>query len=84
MHYQNAKIRSFFSFVFSVFRLNTGLYGVDLHIQSKYGKYGPAETPYLDTFYAVKILGNCLRNVDVGVFVKDVDTLLYILLGVFL
>ena len=69
---------------FPIFRLNTGLYGVNLHIQSKYGKYGPAETPYLDTFYAVKILGNCLRNVDVGVFVKDVDTLLYILLGVFL
>ena len=28
---------------FPVFRLNTGLYGVNLHIQSKYGKYGPAE-----------------------------------------
>ena len=38
---------------FPVFGLNTEIYGVKLRIQSKYRKYGPEITPYLDTFPAV-------------------------------
>ena len=48
---------------FSVFRLNTEIYSVNLRIQSEYrkisvfspntGKYGSEKTPYLDIFLAV-------------------------------
>ena len=38
---------------FPVSGLNTKIYFVNLHIQSKYEKYGPEKTPYLGTFHAV-------------------------------
>ena len=39
---------------FRVLELNTVIYGLNLRIQSKYGKIRTRKTPYLDTFYAVK------------------------------
>ena len=39
-----------------VFRLNTEIYFVYLHIKSKYRKYEPEITPYLATFHAVQLL----------------------------
>ena len=41
-----------------VFGLNTEIYGVHSPNQEK---YGPEVTPYLDTFYAVKIRTICKR-----------------------
>ena len=38
---------------FPVFGLNAEIYGVNLRIQSEYGKNGPENTPYLDTFHVV-------------------------------
>ena len=46
---------------FPVFGLNTEIYGVNLRVQSKYGKYGPEKTPDLDTFHAVTSLCNALK-----------------------
>ena len=40
---------------FSVFGLNTEIYGVNLRIQFEYRKYGPETTPYLDTFHTVSL-----------------------------
>ena len=40
---------------FLVFGLNTEIYSVNLRIQSKYRKYGPEITPYLDTFHAASL-----------------------------
>ena len=49
------QIRSFSGLHFPVFGLNTEIYGVNLYIQFKYGKYGVEKTPYLGTFQAVFI-----------------------------
>ena len=38
---------------FPVFGLNTEIYGVNLSIQSKYGKIRTRKIPYLDTFRAM-------------------------------
>ena len=46
---KSVQIRSFSGPYFPVFGVNTE----SLRIQSKYGKYGPEKTPYLDTFHAV-------------------------------
>ena len=40
---------------FSVFGLNTEIYGVNLRIQFEYRKYGSETTPYLDTFHTVSL-----------------------------
>ena len=38
---------------FPTFGMNTERYEVSLRIHSECEKYGPEETPYLDTFHAV-------------------------------
>ena len=38
---------------FPVFGLNTEIYGINVHIQSDTGKYGPEKNLYLDTFHTV-------------------------------
>ena len=38
---------------FPVIGLNTEIFGVNLHIQSKYRKIWTRKTPHLDTFHAV-------------------------------
>ena len=51
-----SKYRVFSGLYFPVFGLGTEIYRVNLRIQFKYGKYRPEKTPYLDTFYKVKVL----------------------------
>ena len=50
---------------FPVFGLNTEIYTVNLRIQSKYRKYGPEKTPYLDTFHTVSVFvkASTLRSI---------------------
>ena len=40
---------------FPVFGLNTGIYAVNLRIQSEYRKMRTRKTPYLETFHAVTV-----------------------------
>ena len=49
------QIRSFSGPYFPTFGLNTDIYGVNLCVQSKYGKIRTRKTPYLDTFHAVLV-----------------------------
>ena len=51
---KSVQIRSFSGLFFLVFGLNTKIYFVSLHIQSKYGKLRTKKTPHLDTFPAVR------------------------------
>ena len=48
-----SKYGVFSSPYFPVFGLNTEIYGVNLRTSPNTGKYGPENTPYLDTFHAV-------------------------------
>ena len=41
---------------FPVFRLNTEVYSVNLHIHSNIGKYGPEITLHWDTFHSKAVL----------------------------
>ena len=49
----SVQIRSFSVPHFPLFRLNADIYGVNLCIQSKYGKIRTTNNPYLDIFQAV-------------------------------
>ena len=53
---KSVQIRSFFVRYFPVIGLNTEIYKANLHIQFEYGKYGPENTPYWNTFHADIIL----------------------------
>ena len=50
---------------FSAFGLNTEIYGVNLRIQSEYGKIRTRKTPNADTFYAVFYVGAIVRRCSV-------------------
>ena len=50
------QIGSFSGQYFPGFGLNTKIYGVNLRIHFKYGKYGPEKDPYLDNFHTVMFL----------------------------
>ena len=56
---KSVHIRSFFAPYFLEFRLDTGKYGVSLHIQSKCGKMRARKIPNMDNFYVVEL---CLSN----------------------
>ena len=47
------RIQSYYGLYFPAFGLNTGRYGVSLHVQSEYGKVRTRITPNTDTFHAV-------------------------------
>ena len=51
---------------FPVFGLNMEIYGVNLCIQSEYGKIRTRKTPHLDIFHAV--LGELLQSGEVKQF----------------
>ena len=50
---KESKIGVFSGPYFPVFGLNTEIYGVNLCIQSKYGKIRTRKIPYLGTFHAM-------------------------------
>ena len=59
---KSVQIWSFSGPYFPVFGMNTKIYGINLRIQSKYGKIRTRETPYLDTFCAVLSNSNFLGD----------------------
>ena len=50
---------------FPAFELNMEIYGVNISVSTKTGKYGPEVIPYLDNFHAVCITLNCHSSVKI-------------------
>ena len=60
-----SKCRVFAGPYFSVFGLNTEIYGGNLVFSPNKTKYGPEKTPFLDTFHAVFDSGVVTRKCKV-------------------